>query len=171
MSPPRRRAIGAVRTLASGDICNYARQIRTREVHAHYPRPRGDAARWGHRALPPLHPRQSHAMPAPRAATRCAILHYTREIPALHCLWGLPTPGGAPRRTPFLSAHLASRCRVLGHNDHSNSRFCLKVRKRLGRSLTFVCGIAAHGNHAKKILPRCREAKRKDCVILESLTD
>ena len=112
------------------------------------------------------------------AAPRYAILHYTREIPAMHCPWGLPTPGGAmsaagppgsrptaitpttiaryahaPRRTPFLSAHAASRCRVLGHNDHSNSRFCLKVRKRLGRSLTFVCGIAAHGNHAKKILP------------------
>ena len=27
------------------------------------------------------------------------------------------------------------------------------------------------GMDAKKILPRCREAKRKDCVILESLTD
>ena len=91
--------------------------------------------------------------PRPSLAPRCAILHYTRAIPALHCPWGLPTPGGAPRRTPFLSAHAASRCRVLGHNDHSNSRFCLKVRKRLGRSLTFVCGIAAHGNHAKKILP------------------
>ena len=27
--------------------------IRTRGAHAHYARPRGDAARWGHRALPP----------------------------------------------------------------------------------------------------------------------
>ena len=170
MSPSRRRAIGAVRCLASR--APRPCPVTDSPLHTRITR----AARWGHRALPPLHPRQSHAMPAPRAATRCAILHYTREIPALHCPWGLPTPGGAMSaagppgsrptaitpatiaryahaRAPLPCAHAASRCRVLGHNDHSNSRFCLKVRKRLGRSLTFVFGIAAHGNHAKKILP------------------
>ena len=205
MSPSRRRADGAVRCLASCDPCRAPLRdppFRTRITRA---------ARWGHRALPSLHPRNSRAAlpvgaPHPvlrrrtpvalRAVPRCAILHYTRAlpgrrdgdiapyrhytraIPTLHCPWGLPTPGGAmsaagppgsrptaitpatiaryahaPRRAPLPCAHAVPRCRVLGHNDHSNSRFCLKVRKRLGRSLTFVCGIVAHGNHAKNF--RC----------------
>ena len=36
--------------------CHYTREIRTRITHAHC-----SAARWGHRALPPLHPQYPHA--------------------------------------------------------------------------------------------------------------
>ena len=70
MSPSRRRAIGAVRGFASRSFwCN---PLITR------------AARWGHRALPPLHPRNSPALPlaAPRGAVPwCGPVAVGRDVP------------------------------------------------------------------------------------------
>ena len=58
-------------------MAHYARNIRTRGAHAHYP-----AARWGHRALPPLRPaifaRNNHTRGV-HGALRTA--HYPRALP------------------------------------------------------------------------------------------
>ena len=63
MSPSRRRAIGAVRGLAS---C----EIRTQNSLTHYPRPRGDAARWSAATA------RGGSPPSRLAPYR----HYTRKI-------------------------------------------------------------------------------------------
>ena len=53
IAPPRRMARCAAlhRTIIA---CGVRTRITRQYSHAHYTRPRDDAARWGHRALPPL---------------------------------------------------------------------------------------------------------------------
>ena len=68
---------------------HYRTPLHSQYSHAHYARPRGDAARWGHRALPPLHPQNSCVKFAPPFSTR-------------HCPWWLTAVRArlAPTPTP-----------------------------------------------------------------------
>ena len=85
----------------------YARALRTRITRA---------ARWGHRALPPLHPRNSHA-------------HYTRALRT--CCSHAHGPGGAmvgrrdsrlaPRRTRAAEARETKVGRPLFLRGQNNS--------------------------------------------------
>ena len=82
----------------------------------HYPWRITRAARWGHRALPPLHPRGVHR-------------HFPRELPvAARCL--AAGPPGSRRRAP-------ARCAAL-HPAHSESFACR------GSVRGMVRGRAAH---------------------------
>ena len=69
----------AVRGLAS-------LKIRTRDAHAKFARPRDEATRWGHRALPPLRTAILHTIIARRHYARkirtrgAPYRHYAREI-------------------------------------------------------------------------------------------
>ena len=89
----------------------------------HYPRPRDDAARWGHRALPPLHTQYSHRHYAREIRTRIARGGAVRGMASPHCAVP-PLPTRIP--VPFAG------------NDCKNRRITEKRQPTQGRLPLFV---------------------------------
>ena len=114
-----------------------------------FARPRDDAARWGHRALPPLHTRNSHTIytalgahrPCPVARSRCgrarchnraAITHaiFARGVPPRHCPWRLATAAAASWRAVFWRIPGWNRMRGECRLRNGDCGACIRVGQR-----------------------------------------
>ena len=80
--------------------------------------------------------------PSPRLVARSS--HYTRTFPALHCLWGLPTPVGAT------VARRGSRLAPYRHYTRDNRTLCSRPRRRAPRPC-----LVARSSITPAHFPRC----------------
>ena len=103
MSPSRRRAgwRGARRGIVRNSRAGYAPPLRTAITHAIFAQRITRAARWGHRALPPLRPAMPHGKFAGPLHTRNS-----------------PTMQSVPRNTTITHAHCTSKIRMRGTCGH-----------------------------------------------------
>ena len=131
--PPgsRRRAIGAVRGLASRAPLLHPPPLHPLNSRRHLPTRITRAARWGHRALPSLHPRITHAIfaraPCPRIThAPLARALRTRPLPARRRAASPvtarhPRPHRTPSKSPVAARHPADSCPLCSYTTRSNA--------------------------------------------------